>query len=176
MQILFSKNRNRFAFIGLGILLGVNVFNNLEFGLTSSLSILIAAIILLRKTYSAPKLLVEVIIGLLLILLSIYALFLLMNKPLKLEELFLFIKLTLSGYYAIPMDAFGIHLIIVTFFITVGFISVYQLLNNPFSNSKPLKRNYLLFILSIWSIMTLPYFVGRSFPQQLSVDLLFITP
>ena len=167
LQILFSKNRNRFAFVGLGILLGVNIFNNLEFGLTSSLSILVAAIILLRKTYSAPKLVVEVVSGLLLTLLSIYALFLIMNKPLKLEELFLFIKLTLSGYYAIPMEAFGIHLIIVTFFITVCFISAYQLLNNPFSNSKPLKRNYLLFILSMWAIMTLPYFVGRSFPSTI---------
>jgi hypothetical protein len=139
----------------------------LEFGLTSSLSIFLAALILLRKTFQLKTFIVAVLGGTATTFISIYSFFELIDKPLKYEEIFLFIKLTLSGYYAIPMDAFGIHLIIVALFITGCIISANQLLRTTFNNSKILKRNYLLFVISVWSIMMLPYFAARSFPSTI---------
>ena len=167
LQILFSKHISKYGLFSLGVFLGINIFNNLEFGLTSSLSIFLAAVILLRKT-ALIKIFVSVVLaGIATTFISIYSFFELIDKPLKYEEIFLFIKLTLSGYNAVPMDAFGIHLIIVALFITGCVISANQLLQTPLSNSKINKRNYLLFIISLWSIMTLPYFVGRSFPSTI---------
>jgi hypothetical protein len=167
LRILFSKHISKYGLFSLGVLLGINIFNNLEFGLTSSLSILLAALILLRKDLQLKTFVVAVLGGISTTFISIYSFFELIDKPLKYEEIFLFIKLTLSGYYAIPMDAFGIHLIIVALFITGCIISANQLLRTTFNDSKILKRNYLLFIISIWSIMLLPYFVGRSFPSTI---------
>ena len=173
LQILFSKHISRYGLFSLGVLLGINIFNNLEFGLTSSLSIFIAALILLRKTLQLKTFIVAVLGGTATTFISIYSFFELIDKPLKYEEIFLFIKLTLSGYYAIPMDAFGIHLIIVALFITGCIISANQLLRTTFNNSKILKRNYLLFVISVWSIMMLPYFVGRSFPSTIIAGFAF---
>ena len=166
-KIIFSKSINKSGLFILGILLGINIFNNLEFGFTSSLSIILSSLLLLRKTPHLKTFIVVVFSGLVLSFISILSFFELINKPLKYSEIFLFIKLTLSGYYAIPMDAFGIHIIIVSLFITGSVISSYQLLSNTPDNSRITKRNYLLFILSIWSVMTLPYFVGRSFPSTI---------
>jgi hypothetical protein len=167
LQILFSKHISNYSLFSLGVLLGINIFNNLEFGLTSSLSIFLAALILLRKTFQLKTFIVAVLGGTATTFISIYSFFELIDKPLKYEEIFLFIKLTLSGYYAIPMDAFGIHLIIVALFITGCIISANQLLRTTFNNSKILKRNYLLFVISVWSIMMLPYFAARSFPSTI---------
>ena len=173
LQILFSKHISRYGLFSLGVLLGINIFNNLEFGLTSSLSIFLAALILLRKTLQLKTFIVAVSGGTATTFISIYSFFELIDKPLKYEEIFLFIKLTLSGYYAIPMDAFGIHLIIVALFITGCIISANQLLRTTFNNSKILKRNYLLFVISVWSIMMLPYFAGRSFPSTIIAGFAF---
>jgi hypothetical protein len=167
LQILFSKHISKYGLFSLGVFLGINIFNNLEFGLTSSLSIFLAALILLRKTALIKIFVLVVLAGIGTTFISIYSFFELINKPLKYEEIFLFIKLTLSGYNAVPMDAFGIHLIIVTLFISGCVISANQLLRTQISNSKIIKRNYLLFIISLWSVMILPYFVGRSFPSTI---------
>jgi hypothetical protein len=167
LQILFPKHISKYGLFSLGVFLGINIFNNLEFGLTSSLSIFLAALILLRKSTLIKIFVFVVLAGIATTFISIYSFFELIDKPLKYEEIFLFIKLTLSGYNAVPMDAFGIHLIIVALFITGCVISANQLLRTPISNSKIIKRNYLLFIISLWSVMILPYFVGRSFPSTI---------
>jgi hypothetical protein len=167
LRVLFSNHITKYGLFSLGVFLGINIFNNLEFGLTSSLSIFISSLILLRKSTNFSTFIIVVLGGIVSVFISIYSFFELINKPLKFEEIFLFIKLTLSGFYAVPMDAFGIHLIIVALFITGCVISANQLLRVPIINSKILKRNYLLLVISLWSVMALPYFVGRSFPATI---------
>ena len=62
LQILFSKRISKYGLFSLGVFLGINIFNNLEFGLTSSLSIFFAALILLRKS-ALIKIFVSIVLG-----------------------------------------------------------------------------------------------------------------
>jgi hypothetical protein len=87
--------------------------------------------------------------------------------------MFIFMRLTLSGYYAIAMDFMGIHLIIVSLFISGFAIGTYFLIKYRNINSIQSRRYFLLTLLSIWGLGSLPYFSGRSLPSTLIGGLAF---
>jgi len=167
LKLILAKDIKKFTFIFIGFCLGLNIFNNIEFGLTSSFAIVLATGLVLYKTKFFYRFLIESMLGVVSFLLLFYLVFLTLGKPLDFSKLFVFIQLTLSGFYAVPMDAMGIHIIIVSLFVTGSVVSANILINSTFTRSLILKRNYLLFIFSFWSIISLPYFIGRSFPSTI---------
>jgi hypothetical protein len=71
------------------------------------------------------------------------------------------------------MDFVGIHLIIVSLFISGFAIGTYFLIRFRGMNSLQSRRYFLLTLLSIWGLGNLPYFSGRSFPLHIISGLAF---
>ena len=156
-----------------GFLLGINAINNLEFGATASLSILLTLIIFYGMNRKLLDTLLPILIGIVSFILLFYIFNLLTKTPVDFSSMFIFIRLTLSGYYAIAMDFVGIHLIIVSLFVSGFAIGTYFLIRFRGMNSLQSRRSFLLTLISIWGLGNLPYFSGRSFPLHIISGLAF---
>jgi hypothetical protein len=171
--IFKNKSPNRIFLFLVGFLMGINIINNLEFGATASLSILITLVIFYGINRKMLYTLLPILIGILSFIFLFYISNLLAKTPVDFTSMFIFMRLTLSGYYAIAMDFMGIHLIIVSLFISGFAIGTYFLIKYRNINSIQSRRYFLLTLLSIWGLGSLPYFSGRSLPSTLIGGLAF---
>jgi hypothetical protein len=71
-----------------------------------------------------------------------------------------------SGFLGLPMARFGIHIAIVALFVAASAIGV-VLVRNASAGTKsfPYRQGVLLCLTGGWSLLTLPYFAGRSLPS-----------
>jgi len=171
--IFKNKSPNRVFLFLVGFLMGINIINNLEFGATASLSILMTLVIFYGINKKMLYTLLPILIGILSFIFLFYIFNLLAKTPVDFNSMFIFMRLTLSGYYAIAMDFMGIHLIIVSLFISGFAIGTYFLIKYRNINSIQSRRYFLLTLLSIWGLGSLPYFSGRSLPSTLIGGLAF---
>ena len=171
--IFKNKSPNKSSLLLVGFLMGINVINNLEFGATASLSILITLVIFYGVNKKMFYILLPILIGMTTFISLFYIFNLLTKTPIDLGSMFIFMRLTLSGYYAIAMDFMGIHLIIVSLFISGFAIGTYFLIKYRNTNSLQSRRYFLLTLLSIWGLGSLPYFSGRSLPSTIIGGLAF---
>jgi hypothetical protein len=171
--IFKKKSPNKILLFLVGFLMGINIINNLEFGATASLSILMTLVIFYGINKKMLYTLLPILIGILSFIFLFYIFNLLAKTPVDFTSMFIFMRLTLSGYYAIAMDFMGIHLIIVSLFISGFAIGTYFLINYRNINSIQSRRYFLLTLLSIWGLGSLPYFSGRSLPSTIIGGLAF---
>jgi hypothetical protein len=156
-----------------GILMGLTIINNLEFGATASLSILITLVIFYGINKKLYNVLWPILTGITLFVTLFFLLNILVKTQVNLSSMFIFVRLTLSGYYAIAMDFMGIHLIIVSLFISGFVLGTFLLIKHRGINSLQRRRYFLLTLLSTWGLGSLPYFSGRSLPSTIIGGLAF---
>jgi hypothetical protein len=80
----------------------------------------------------------------------------------------------LSGFNAVPMRPFGLHIAVVAFFVTlfvVGTTLALKFRNRPRSFAS--QQGFLLFLTAGWGLLTLPYFAGRSLTPTLTGGFAF---
>ena len=153
------KKSSNTKFIILGFLTSITIINNLEFGLSFSVALSILLIVLIKS------------LGVKKILLYFFALFssvftlimikFILGDTTYLVKIFSFILTFNSGFGSHPIPLMSIHLFIVSVFILGFIVSLAHLgeINN-FSNIRlPL---VILFLFSLWGIISFGYFVGRS--------------
>ena len=168
-----NKSSNKILLFLVGFLIGINVINNLEFGATASLSIILTLIIFYGINKKMLYNLFTILIGTISFISIFYLYNFLVKTPVELSSIFIFMRLTLSGYNAIAMDFMGIHLIIVSLFISGFAIGTYFLIKYRDANTLQSRRYFLLTLFSIWGLGSLPYFSGRSFPSTIIGGLAF---
>jgi hypothetical protein len=171
--IFKNETPNKVQLFLFGFLMGINLINNIEFGATASLSILLTLIIYYGINRKMLYNLLSILIGAISFISVYYLLNSLAKTPVYLSSLFIFMRLTLSGYSAIAMDFLGIHLIIVSLFISGFAIGTYFLIKHRDVNTLQSRRYFLLTLLSIWGLGSLPYFSGRSIPSTIIGGLAF---
>jgi hypothetical protein len=159
-----------------GIVCGLVVLNNLDFGLAAVLAAGVVIYLSLNRSQIKFHQIGLLFIGFFSVFIVYSLVGLAIGKPVNWENFFLFQKLFgTSGYGAVPMAPFGPH---IGFFITfcagccVGTIGTLEAKNSTSSSNKNSVARVLLFV-SIWALLSLVYFSGRSYSSTLWVGHIF---
>lgn len=147
-----------------GLLSGLAALNNSDFGMPFVLILLIYFLILVKNKVMSIYSLGVFIVGITSIILTYLIIARLFNKSLLLSEYFVFAKtFGVDGFGNTEMDAFGIHISLVTLFSSAVVIGFWYLTQGIKKNSKyNYRQGTALFLVGGWSLFALTYFSGRS--------------
>ena len=150
--------------IFLGLFSGITALNNIDFGVPAAIAVFLAISI---SSLSSRKFVVTSFafaVGFIAPTLM-YSIFLKLNGTSLDASAFLFYAqiFGIDGFFLVPMEGFGLHVLTVSLFVSATVIGLIILLN---SRQSPLSIGYMqglaLFLAGSWSLLTLPYFSGRS--------------
>lgn len=172
-NLVFAKNQHLKAkYFLTGILAGVTLVNNFEFGAPAIISTIYTLLIFQNKKIF--KFISNFFLFLLGLFFAIFTFFLILissNDSIIISDVFAFHLATLSGYFALPMAIFGIHSVIVPFLIFNFLISSYFLISKKSNSIQFQKKSLTLIYFSLWALLTIPYFTGRSLSEHLFAGL-----
>jgi len=150
--------------IFLGLFSGITALNNIDFGLPAAIAVLSAMSISSLRSRKCIETSFAFAAGFIVPMLM-YSIFLQLNGSSLDASAFLFYAqiFGIDGFFLVPMEGFGLHVLIVSLFVSATVIGLIIFLN---SSQSPLsigyKQGLALFLSGSWSLMTLPYYSGRS--------------
>lgn len=157
----------------LGILGGLTLLNNADFGSAAAVISLFG--MLLLPAGQRLRGFLGQILGMLVVFLTYALLGLLVGQSVNWLSWSLFARVVgLSGFNAVAMRPFGLHAAVVALFITlfaVGLILTLKFRSRPRSFAS--LQGFLLFLTAGWGLLTLPYFAGRSLTPTLTGGFAF---
>ena len=159
-----SHKRLWWTSFSLGAFSGITGLNNIDFGLPAAFVVFLAVVF---SAFSIGKFIFSAFafsIGFALPFL-IYSIFLHLNGTGLDSQTFLFYAriFGISGLYLVPMDGFGLHILVVSLFVAsllIGLVIFLDARKHPLSVGY--KQGLALFLAGSWGLLTLPYFSGRS--------------
>lgn len=164
MRIISGKSSQT---VLLGITCGIAILNNVLFGLATFVSVFVVLSVwhFMRDmgTFAQVRKFLAAVAITIALIFSAYAL---SQTPISLEKLFIMSRLHGTGYGALPMDVFGLHIVYLGSFLTLAAIAYFSLKSETDENNGA-SSSYLYAVTAIFSILTWPYFVYRSMNSQL---------
>jgi hypothetical protein len=153
--------------LALGFVCGLASLNNPDYGLPVLVVVLVVLLVAIEgvkgKTISCS--LVFVSAGF--VFFGYWLIGLIFDRPVSWSYWIVFQQIFgASGFQDVPMAAFGLHIAIVALFVAtsvLGFVLVRNASAGPKSFSY--RQGVMLCLTGGWSLLTLPYFAGRSLPS-----------
>jgi hypothetical protein len=162
-----------FIFISLGVLNGLTLLNNADFGSAAAV-ISLTGMFLLPSGQRIRGFLGQ-FVGITVVLIAYTVFGALASQPVSLPSWSLFARVVgLSGFNAVAMRPFGLHIAVVSLFMALFVVGLILTLR---SRAKPQsfasQQGFLLFLTAGWGLLTLPYFAGRSLTPTLTGGFAF---
>jgi uncharacterized membrane protein len=153
----------------LGIMAGIAILNNPDYGLPSAVTVFVVSVIVSRtfreRAYSAMILFAGMCGPFLAYSIFGWAL----GRAVNWSRWLIFQRLFgAEGVNSIAMKPFGLHIAFVTLFISAAVIGFSLLVTSrPAHSSFGYRQGLLLALVGGWSLLSLPYFAGRSLTPTL---------
>ena len=164
----FKNNYFRIlALISIGFISTISIFMNIEFGIPFLLSVLI--LLLVKEVYfnrvkQALIFILSVLISIIFFRYSIYSIA--GDYPNFSQGLFFIKWFGIEGYFSTPIPPLGPHIPGIALFVFSIIISLYIMKDINYSEKNEnfkLCISSTLFLTSLWSLLCLPYYLGRSY-------------
>lgn len=153
----------------LGFLIGATALNNLDFGASAAVVVVIT-IVLAGRTWREcvwPLLItLTSAVGALALYVGVAAM---AGREVSLANSLLMMRIfSVEGFAVVPMDMFGLHIAVVSLFVSASIFGYVLLrLSRNSSESFLYQQGLVLALVGGWSLLSMPYFAGRSFPSTL---------
>ena len=170
----FSTSEKSRRFVFLGLLLPITALNNLEFGLTSVIAA--GVVLILLWTRKSLNLVTRFLIigSALTTLITIILVFAARSAPLDFRLWTAMVRAQGSGgYMNSPMPVMGTYLLVFAIFaggLVVGITNLFQSKDDKIGRSAVVATYS-----SIWGILSMPYYTGRSWPSHIHVFFIPLT-
>lgn len=171
--LLRKKEHMRFIgflqFAALGLLIGVALLNNPDYGAPVALSVFITTIFSIVKLKKLLIVLILYISGVILVFVTYFSMGLILNKPIDWNNWLLFQRtFGIEGFMSVPIASFGPHIAAVSLFAATTIIGTSLLWRHrKFQNTLSKNQGLALTLVGSWSLLALPYFAGRSLSPTL---------
>lgn len=171
-----DRSVRAWRFVGLGAVAGAATLNNIDYG--GAVAAAVGLVILLAQTSWRQGLLRLVFLGLgaFGVFLGYSVVGLAMGRPVDWANWVVFARIGgVSGFWNEPMRPFGLHIAVVSLFIAAAVTGVSLLRVRRLGGSLQWRRQgVLLALVGTWSLLSLPYFAGRSYAQNLVAGYAFM--
>jgi hypothetical protein len=176
IEKLTARNAGGSRYVVMGVIAGLTVLNNPDFGIPAAIAFALS--LMLLAIQSKALRLRHSIVGSLsfgAVFLTYWMLGELTGNHISWSNWLFFQRIFgLSGFYNEPMPAAGIHVGFVVFFILCLVVGIFLVIHRqPTDNVQLVRIGLLLTFSSTWSILSLPYFAGRSYISTMAGGYLF---
>ena len=171
-----SGSVRAWRFVGLGVLAGATALNNIDYG--GAVAAAVALVILLAQASWRQGMLrlAWLVVGALGVFVAYTVVGFALGQPVSWGNWLLFARVGgVSGFWNEPMRPFGLHIAAVSLFVSAAVAGVVLLRVSRFGGSQLWRRQgVLLALVGGWSLLSLPYFAGRSYGQNLVAGYAFM--
>jgi len=153
----------------LGFTITLSAFNNPDFGLPLGLAIFLVLLVRRSSNFWRIRLTILLLLGCAIALLGITVLYASQNASFNIDSFMFFARaFPGTGLDSEIMQPFGVHVVIATLAIFGIVHGLGTLRSSKHQNNMPrLLRATILVVSSLWTLLTLAYFVNRSLPGTL---------
>jgi len=160
-----ERRRNAWAFLGLGLLLGATLLNNPDYGAPALAAVILATILSVRPFRYAIRIIFLQLVGVLSVFITYDLLGRLAGHVVNWPYWVTFQTVYgAQGHsWSTPVRPFGIHIAVVALFmaaVVAGAAMIAADLRRPDSSLR--QQGVALLLVGSWSMLSLPYFIGRS--------------
>jgi hypothetical protein len=160
----------------LGVASGITMLNNPDFGAPAFVTVLVVSFIATPTVRAKAISVTAVLFGAGLPFVSYAGAGQLLGRPVRWSEWLVFQKtFGVEGVGSVAMEPFGIHIAFVTLFISASVVGFALMTKYRDSGSRfGYRQGLLLALVGGWSLLSLPYFAGRSYTPTLLSGYSFI--